>query len=140
MSPLSEPGPVSVEEPVGEIVTSPPVTIDEKLTLREVAAVLAAADIGVAVVQHGDGTVSVVSERDVARSLADDADPDTVWSADVASDRLVTAEANEPILRVARRMADEDVRHLLVVERGRVAGIVSARDVFRVFVEEALDR
>lgn len=140
MSPLTEPPPASVHGPIGELATAPPVTIDEKLTLREVAAVLAAADIGAAVVEHDDETVSIVSERDIARALGDDADPDTVWSADVTSDRLVIAEANEPILRVARRMADEGVRHLLVVEHGRVAGIVSARDVFRVFVEEALDR
>ena len=140
MSPLTEPAPVSVHEPIGELATSPPISINEKLTLREVAAALAAADIGAAVVVHDDDTLSIVSERDVARSLADDADPDTVWSADVASDRLVTAELNEPILRVAHRMADEGVRHLLVVEHGRVAGVVSARDVFRVFVEEALQR
>lgn len=44
---------VSAREPVQTLVRSAPVTIGEKLTLRAVAAVLTAEDIGVALVERG---------------------------------------------------------------------------------------
>ncbi|MGZ4676615.1 MAG: CBS domain-containing protein [Acidimicrobiia bacterium] len=104
-------------------------SVGEKLTLRSLAAVLAELDIGVAVVADPDGSVSVVSERDLVRALADGADPDEVWAADVVSGSLVSAEPDEAIIDVADRMIAESVRHVAVVDGGEVCGVVSARDV-----------
>ena len=70
-------------DPIRDLVRGAPVSIDEKLTLRSVAAVLSEEDIGAALVERADGSLGIVSERDIARALSDDADPDTVWSGDV---------------------------------------------------------
>jgi CBS domain-containing protein len=126
-------------DPIGSLVRGAPVAVDEKLTLRSVAAVLSAEDIGAALVQRDDGSVGIVSERDVARALAEDADPDVVWSADVMTEALVTARRTEPIISVALRLVDEDVRHVAVVEEERMVGVVSSRDVFRVLAEDLLE-
>jgi len=95
---------------------------------------------------HRDGsTVGIVSERDVTRALADDADPDAVWSANIMTEERVTAEADEAdeadeaILRVALRMLDERIRHVAIVEDDDIIEVVSSRDVFRVFAEDALE-
>jgi CBS domain-containing protein len=120
------------------LVRGEPITIDEKLTLRSVAAVLSAADIGAALVRRGGGVAGIVSERDVVRALADDADPDTVWTADVMTEELSTAESDAPILQVAFRMLEEAVRHMAITEDEHVVGIVSARDVFGVLAEDSL--
>jgi CBS domain-containing protein len=109
------------------------------LTLRSIAAVLSASDIGAALVQRDGRPVGVVSERDVVGALAEDADPDTVWSADVMTEDLVTADAHEAILRVAFRMIDEGIRHLVLTRDGDVIGVVSSRDVFAVLAEDALE-
>jgi CBS domain-containing protein len=108
------------------------ISVDEKLTLRSVAAVLAELDIGVALVARPDGSAGVVSERDVVHALADGADPDEVWAADVMIDDLVLAEPEETIVDVAERMSAEAVRHVTVVDRGAIVGVVSARDVLPV--------
>ncbi len=126
-------------DPIGDLVHGTPVSLDEKLTLRSVAAVLSEEDIGAALVERADGSLGIVSERDVARALADDADPDTVWSADIMTEDLVTARANEPVMSVALRLIDEGIRHVAVVENESVVGMVSSRDVFRVLAEELLD-
>lgn len=123
--------------PVREVMSRGAVTVDEKLTLRSVAAVLAELDIGVALVARPDDSVGVVSERDVVRALADGADPDEVWAADVMGDRVVVAEPEEAVLDVAQRMVDEGVRHVAVVDRGAIVGVVSARDVLPVLTDHA---
>lgn len=123
--------------PVREVMSRGAVSVDEKLTLRSVSAVLAELDIGVALVARPDDSVGIVSERDVVRALADGADPDEVWAADVMIEEIVVAEPEEPILDVAQRMVEEGVRHVAVVERGVVVGVASARDLLPVLTDHA---
>jgi predicted transcriptional regulator len=123
--------------PVREVTTKGAISVDEKLTLRSVAAVLAEARVGVVLVRRPDGTVGVVSERDVVSALADGADADEVWAADIVETPVVIAELDEPIVDVAERMVDEDVRHVAVVDRDQIVGVVSTRDVLPVLVEHA---
>ena len=123
--------------PVRDVMSHGAFSVGEKLTLRSLAAVLAELDIGVALVAAPDGAVGVVSERDLVRALAAGADPDEVWAADVVSDDLVIAEPEEPIVDVAERMVAESVRHVAVVDRGAVCGVVSARDVLPVLTAVA---
>jgi len=56
--------------PVREVTSRGAISVDEKLTLRSLAAVLAELDIGVALVARPDRSVGIVSERDVVRALA----------------------------------------------------------------------
>jgi predicted transcriptional regulator len=113
------------------------ISVDEKLTLRSLAAVLAELDIGVALIARSDGSAGVVSERDVVHALADGADPDEVWAADVMMDDLVLAEPEDTIVDVADLMVAEAVRHVSVVDRGAIVGVVSARDVLPVLADYA---
>jgi CBS domain-containing protein len=106
------------------------ISVGEKLTLRAVADVLAELDIGVALVARPDGSVGVVSERDVARALA-------AGAADVMIEDLVIAEPDETIVDVAERMSAEGVRHVAIVDRGTIVGVVSARDLLPVLIAHA---
>lgn len=123
--------------PVREVMSRGAISVDEKLTLRSLAAVLAELDIGVALVARPDGAAGIVSERDVVAALAAGADPDEVWTADVMVEDLVLAEPEATILEVAHRMSAEAVRHVAVVERGTIVGVVSARDVLPVLADHA---
>ena len=46
------------------------------------------------------------------------------------SEEIVTVDAGDRVLDAARRMVEKDVRHLVVVDDGRVVGMVSMRDLF----------
>lgn len=123
--------------PVRDVMSRGAISVDEKLTLRSLAAVLAEADIGTALVARPDGSVGVVSERDVVRALADGADPDEVWAADVMVDSLVIVEPEETVADVAQQMLAEAVRHVAVVDRGAIIGVVSARDLLPILADAA---
>jgi predicted transcriptional regulator len=115
--------------PISDVMSRGAISVNEKLTLRSLAAVLAAKNIGAALIRQPDGATEIVSERDVVRALADGADPETVWAADIAADDIVFASPDETILALAQRMAAESVRHVAVVDNGVVLGVVSMRDV-----------
>jgi predicted transcriptional regulator len=124
---------------VQDVMTRRTVSVGEKLTLRSLAAVLAELDIGVALVEASDGSVAVVSERDVVRAIADGADPDEVWAVDVMGPRVVATGQDSSIVDVARVMSDEAVRHVAVTADGAVVGVVSVRDVLPVLTAFATD-
>jgi CBS domain-containing protein len=47
------------------------------------------------------------------------------------SDDLLTVDSAAPIVAVAQRMADRNVGAVLVIEDGRLAGIMTERDIMR---------
>ena len=139
MTPMQEEHTSKPSDPIGNIVGGPPISVVEKLTLRSLAAVLAADEVG-AVLVHSDGqTLGVVSERDLARAIGNDADVEAVWSADVMTEELLTVDRNATILSVVERMVAHNVRHMVVTDRDEVIGVVSSRDVFRALTVDALE-
>jgi CBS domain-containing protein len=126
-----------VLRPLGPLVADAPVSVDEKVTLRSLAATLSELAMGCALVPRGDDWVGIISERDVLVALAGDADPDEVWAADVMTEEIVTVGADETVLDAARTMVDKDVRHLMVVDGDQVVGMVSMRDLFERLADAA---
>ena len=48
---------------------------------------------------------------------------------DLMTDKPITVAPGTPMLEARQRMVEERIRHLVVVEDGRVAGIVTDRDI-----------
>jgi CBS domain-containing protein len=123
---------------VQRVMSTGAIWVDEEATLRSVSAMLADARIGAVIVRRADGSTGVVSERDIVRALADGADPDEVWAADVMSAPLETVEVDARITDAALKMIAADVRHLAVVDREQIVGVVSARDLLAVLTYEVI--
>lgn len=82
----------------------------------------------------GDEAWSVVSDLDVARAAGRSARGEDVVAADACGPAL-TADPGERLTDVARRMADRNATHLLVLEpeTGEPVGVISALDVAAVW-------
>lgn len=138
MAPMVDDPSIRPHDSIARLMTAEAVSVDEAMTLRNVAGVLARAGIGAALVERRGRTVGIVSERDLVWALADGADADAEWSADVMSRDLVTADADDSILATAFRMIDGRVRHLAITRDDQIVGVVSSRDVFAVLAEDTL--
>jgi len=106
--------------------------IDPGATLLEVADALAAGDVGALVVGAGR-PIGIVSERDLVAALAQRKPPETTTASEVASTDLVWCDVTATVAEVAEEMCERYVRHVLVEDRGRLVGIVSARDLLGVY-------
>ena len=81
------------------------------------------------VVQDGE-LVGIITERDLVRAMADSADPIAWRVSDFMTPDPAAVSPDDDTEEVARRMAALGVRHLPVVgDRGRLVGIVCARDI-----------
>jgi CBS domain-containing protein len=73
--------------------------------------------------------VGIVTERDVTRAASAGADMRRTSIVEYMTAKPFTADPDEGAGEVARRMLDLGVRHLPVVEAGRIVGMISARDL-----------
>lgn len=89
------------------------------------------------VVQHGR-CVGVLADRDVKRALDPDLGlppEDELFVRDVCVLDVYAVPPQEPLERVLREMADRHIGSTLVVEDGRLQGILTMSDACRVFAD-----
>jgi signal-transduction protein with cAMP-binding, CBS, and nucleotidyltransferase domain len=75
----------------------------------------------------------ILTERDLLRAVALGADLATVTVDEAMTAEVFTVPPDMPLVDAAREMATRWIRHLPVEENGRLAGIVSMRDVTGIF-------
>jgi CBS domain-containing protein len=108
------------------------VTIGPQATIRQGLAVLAQHNIGALVVLDGaERLVGIVSERDVVRALARS---ETILAeplATIMTRDVVIGTPQDDLITVGNTMTERRIRHLPVLETGRLVGIVSIGDVVK---------
>jgi CBS domain-containing protein len=113
------------------------VTVSPQLSVLEAARAMARFQIGAVPVVDQDRLAGIFTERDVlARVVASGLDPNVTPVAAVMSTELITAEITEAYDVCLHRMQQAHVRHLIVLDRGRLAGILSLRDLLAVDLNE----
>ncbi len=113
------------------------VTVDPRQSVRAAAQLMTAKRIGAVPVVDAGRLVGIFTERDLlTRIVAAGLDPDATAVCDVMSTELVVADFGESYEVCLQRMQQAAVRHLIVLEQGRLAGILSLRDLMRVDLEE----
>jgi CBS domain-containing protein len=108
-------------------------TVHAEASLEEAAGALNEKKVGaLVVVAEGGAIVGVLSERDIVREVARRGAgclADTVGG--VMSRDVVTAEPTETIDEGLGRMTDRRIRHLPVLDGGKLIGIVSIGDLVK---------
>jgi CBS domain-containing protein len=113
------------------------VTVTPDTLLVEAAKSLQQNNIGVLVATNNVGDpVGIISERDVSRAVADNCDQNcdklaVARVADYMSSNVVVCEITEKPETAIWLMAEYGIRHLPITNRGKLAGMVSSRDVMK---------
>jgi CBS domain-containing protein len=105
-------------------------------TFAHVAALLHEHAISSVVVMEGDRLAGIVTERDLVNLVADGKDPQTTKVGERMTKNLDTVDPRTDIAEAAEHMARLKIRHLPVVDEGRLAGIISIRDLTNWAVHE----
>ncbi len=122
---------------VREGMSSVILSIGKGHTLREAAERMTEKGVGAAVVidEEAPGP-GIISERDILNSVGRGQDPDAERVADHMRDTVISAAPDWSLERAAMEMSRRSIRHLVVVEGGEVVGVLSIRDIVRVWTSD----
>ena len=106
--------------------------IGPEATVLEALRRMAEHEIGALLVMQGDRVLGVISERDYARKVAllGRASRDTLIS-QIMTAPAVTVSPDDTVDACMHLVTDRHIRHLPVLEKGRVVGVLSIGDLVK---------
>ncbi|CAN5741017.1 CBS domain-containing protein [soil metagenome] len=116
------------------------VTVKPSDSVLAAARVLVEHGIGSAVVVEGESVVGIVTERDVLRLTADDpARLETARVSDCMTSELAIAAPTQSVNDGMSVMTRRRIRHLPVMDEGRLIGLVSIGDLVNAILTKLAD-
>jgi CBS domain-containing protein len=112
--------------------------VSPTLSIGEVAERLRSADVGVMIVSNdGEALKGLVSERDIAHGLAvHGAALLSLKVSDLMTRSVITCASGDSVAEIARIMTMRRIRHIPVVDDGKVVGVISIGDILKSRISE----
>jgi CBS domain-containing protein len=119
---------------VREGMTAVVLTVGPGHTLRQAAAAMCERAVGAAIVHDPEAPgPGLITERDILVSIGAGQDPDAERVAEHLTSELTFAAPDWSLEQAAAAMVLGGFRHLVVVDGGELVGILSMRDIVRVW-------
>ena len=112
-------------------MSQPLITIDVEASVKEAVDLMVSKNIGALVTTQERDPVGIVTERDVLRLCARGLLCENVKVIEVMSQPLISIDYETPIGLAVKKMADNNIRRLLVTENEKLVAIVTERDLLR---------
>jgi CBS domain-containing protein len=98
-------------------------------TLAEAARKMWKQQTGSLLVTEGEDLVGIITERDVLKAVANGVKLEEARVAEVMTKDVITVGPGTSLREAAKIMADRWIRHLPVVDGGKLVGVLSQRDL-----------
>jgi len=106
------------------------VTVDRDIDVRKAAEIMRDHNIGSLFITRNKDIIGIVTDTDmVRRAVAVGADPSKMTIEQIMSAPVITIEENKTLLDANDMMAKAHLRHLGVTRNGKLAGMISVRDL-----------
>jgi CBS domain-containing protein len=118
---------------VAELLRAKParvVKVRPEQSVLEAIKVLAQEDIGAAIVMTGDRLAGIFSERDYTRKvILKGRSSETTRVEEIMTASVIVVSPRTRTRECMALMTEKNIRHLPVVDEGRVTGMISIRDI-----------
>ena len=116
---------------IEDVMSSPVVTVKDTDTVLAATKLMKKNEIGcVVVVDKSDKPLGLMTERDVVRRVAAlDLLPSKIKAANTMTKPLGTIDPSSNVTDAAKKMREMKVRRLVVVQGGKVKGIITSNDI-----------
>lgn len=126
------------EKPISQLMETKVPTVNLNTSVKECAKMMAKRGATCAVIVADGRAIGIVTEKDlVMKVMADNLDPSKVLVRDIMSTPLITIEPQGTASDAAKLMAQYRIRRLVVVDKGAIAGIVTASDIAKTLAKRS---
>jgi CBS domain-containing protein len=117
----------------GDVVFSVP----PDATVYEAMRIMAEKNLGSLMVLNDNEVVGILSERDCARKVElKGKSVRNTHVEEIMTEKVLYVEADQKIEEVMALMNEKNVRHIPVIENGKLLGVLSMRDVLREVINQ----
>ncbi|EHU1902196.1 TPA: CBS domain-containing protein [Acinetobacter baumannii] len=112
-------------------------TISPEATVLEAITIMAEKGIGALVVAEGEQVVGILSERDYTRKVTlMERSSYSTTVAEIMTAKVITVGLNNTVEECLRLMTDRHLRHLPVLDNGKLVGFISIGDLVKAAMED----
>jgi CBS domain-containing protein len=122
---------------VKDVMKKNVITAEPGLTVADAAKIMTNNRVGSVVILNKDKPVGIVTDSDVVSIIANGKSPSKIRIKDIPKrrKRFVSATPNESLMTVTKRMIKSGVKRIPVIEKGKLMGVVSDKEVLLVSPE-----
>ena len=118
---------------VYDCMTTKPISVSSDASLEQCAKVMAQNHVGALVVKDNHLSKGLITEQDIVRKiLAKGVNPLTKNVRDFMETKLITIGSDDDIYDALIKMRDSNIRHLPVVDKGKMVGLLTLKDVLKI--------
>lgn len=119
---------------VGDLMTRNFIHIKEDTSLKECAKIMIKKRIGSLIVKENDKLKGILTEKDVVWTVAKKSKEafKDIKAKDIMKRKVVTIRPEADIIEAMRRFKKKKIRRLPVVERGKLIGMLTTKDILRI--------
>jgi len=122
--------PMDENAPIKVYMTKKLIGVRPEDTVQEACKVMMDFDIGsLVVIDEKDNVVGFFTKSDIIRRVIVPGLPYTTPVKEIMTKDLITVDTNTPLKEVLKIMAAKRIKHMLVMEEGKVVGIFTLSDL-----------
>jgi len=111
--------------------------VQADITVFDALKLMADKQISSVIVMDGDQVAGIFTERDYARKVGlQDVNPSAIKIADIMTRQLITVTPETSVNECMAIITDNHIRHLPVMQDGKLVGIVTIGDVVKDMIDE----
>jgi len=116
-----------------DAMTRKPISVGPEKNLQECSQLMAKHDIGSLLVIEKAALLGIISEQDLVRKvISKGANPLTTKVADIMEKSVITITPEKDIEEAIVTMKNRNVRHLPVIDDGKLIGLITLKDVLKI--------
>lgn len=124
---------MKAEVVIREAMRVNPLICEPDVTIREVAQMMRKHRVGSSIVVSSDKPIGIITESDILKKVvAEGKDVNKVLVKDVMTSPLVSIDPYATLEDAMRVMNKHNIRRLPVMEKGKLVGIITEKDIFRI--------
>ena len=118
---------------VHDCMTTKPISLSPEASLEECSKVMSQNHVGALVIKDNHQSKGLITEQDIVRKvIAKGINPLTKKVKDFMETKLETISPNDDIYDALIKMRDSNIRHLPVVDKGEMMGLLTLKDILKI--------
>lgn len=118
---------------VHDCMTTKPISVESNIAIQECAKVMKTNHVGALVIKDNHKSLGIITEQDIVRNgIAEGKNVLSMKVKELMEKNVITIKPSEDIYNALIKMRDYNIRHLPVLEKGVMVGLLTLKDILKI--------